>query len=245
MLYWISRDTEDDRPGQPTGILSNNIADCSRPKCAPETSLVAVAVMVSPSPVRPHSGSPDLGKTGEVAGGGGGRPRTRSRSRARTRSRTGSPRSRSDSGRRRSKRSRSSSRSRSRRSGGSRSRTGSRSRYRRRSRSPRRRSRSDRRRSRSRSASEEELEGQRLHVADLDSRASKWDLEEIFKRFGPVQEIWMAKSVPCFAFVVFKQKEDASEACRSVDGQDICGRRVRVTMARYRALLHGWMFSRE
>ena len=77
------------------------------------------------------------------------------------------------------------------------------------------------------------MEGQRLHVADLDSRASKWDLEEIFKRFGPVQEIWMAKSVPCFAFVVFKRKEDAYEACRAADGQDICGRRVRVTMARF------------
>ena len=76
------------------------------------------------------------------------------------------------------------------------------------------------------------MEGQRLHVADLDSRASKWDLEEIFKRFGPVLEIWMAKSVPCFAFVVFKRKEDAYEACRAADGQDICGRRVRVTMAR-------------
>ena len=69
-------------------------------------------------------------------------------------------------------------------------------------------------------------------MADLDSRASKWDLEEIFKRFGPVLEIWMAKSVPCFAFVVFKRKEDAYEACRAADGQDICGRRVRVTMAR-------------
>ena len=76
------------------------------------------------------------------------------------------------------------------------------------------------------------MEGQRLHVADLDSRASKWDLEDIFKRFGSIQEIWMAKSVPCFAFVVFKRKEDAYEACRAADGQDICGRRVRVTMAR-------------
>ena len=78
------------------------------------------------------------------------------------------------------------------------------------------------------------MEGQRLHVADLDSRASKWDLEEVFNKFGPLVEIWMAKSVPCFAFVVFKKKEDAYEACRAADGQDICGRRVRVTMARPR-----------
>ena len=78
------------------------------------------------------------------------------------------------------------------------------------------------------------MEGQRLHVADLDSSASKWDLEEVFNKFGPLVEIWMAKSVPCFAFVVFKKKEDAYEACRAADGQDICGRRVRVSMARPR-----------
>ena len=125
------------------------------------------------------------------------RPRTRSRSgspdarsRARTRSRTGSPRSRS--------------RSRS---------------YRRRSRSPRRYSRSPgRRSSRSRTPSPD-LDGNRLHVADLDSNASKRDLEECFMKFGPLIEIWMARSVPCFAFVVFKRKEDAFEACRAADGQ--------------------------
>ena len=140
------------------------------------------------------------------------RPRTRSRSgspdsrsRARTRSRTGSPRSRS--------------RSRS---------------YRRRSRSPRRYSRSPgRRSSRSRTPSPD-LDGNRLHVADLDSNASKRDLEECFMKFGPLIEIWMARSFPCFAFVVFKRKEDAYEACRAADGQDICGRRVRVTMAKPR-----------
>ena len=125
------------------------------------------------------------------------RPRTRSRSgspdsrsRARTRSRTGSPRSRS--------------RSRS---------------YRRRSRSPRRYSRSPgRRSSRSRTPSPD-LDGNRLHVADLDSNVSKRDLEECFLKFGPLIEIWMARSVPCFAFVVFKRKEDAFEACRAADGQ--------------------------
>ena len=38
-------------------------------------------------------------------------------------------------------------------------------------------------------------------------------------QFGPLIEIWMARSVPCFAFVVFKRKEDAFEACRAADGQ--------------------------
>lgn len=181
--------------------------------------------MASPSPVR----SPVRSPMRPSSAGGRGRAKTRSKSgspdwRARTRSRTGSPRS---------SRSRSRSRDRKRsRSPRRRSRS-----PRRRSRTPRRSSRSPRRRSRSRSRSRsgsEELEGQRLHVADLDSRASKWDLEEVFNKFGPLNEIWMAKSVPCFAFVVYKRREDAYEALRAADGQDICGRRVRVTMARPR-----------
>jgi len=92
---------------------------------------------------------------------------------------------------------------------------------------------SPRSRSRSRSGSEEQ-EGVRLHVADLDSAASKRDLEEVFSNFGPLQEIWMAKSVPCFAFIVYRRPGDALAACRDADGRAVCGRRVRVTMARPR-----------
>jgi len=133
----------------------------------------------------------------------------------------------------------------------SKSRSRSRSRPRRsRSRSPARRRRS-RSRTRSRSSSprrdrgfgggsnwsfedQSEDDGFRLHLADLDSQASKRDLEKLFGKYGPLREIWMARSVPCFAFVVFRYREDAEEAQRKVDGQEICSRRVRVTIARPR-----------
>lgn len=96
------------------------------------------------------------------------------------------------------------------------------------------RSRRDRRR-RSRSQSqEEEEEGHRLHVADLDSNASKRDLESLFGKYGSLIEVWMARSVPCFAFVVFKHREEALEACHAADGVEIRGRRVRVTVAKPR-----------
>lgn len=77
-------------------------------------------------------------------------------------------------------------------------------------------------------------DGYRLHVADLDSQASKRDLEKLFGKYGPLKEIWMARSVPCFAFVVFRHREDAEEAQRKVDGQEVCSRRVRVTIAKPR-----------
>lgn len=178
------------------------------------------AVASAPAPLTAEvsslapSATPTIrGKSRSRSASGGDRARTRSKSgspdsRARTRSRTGSPRSRSRS---RSKPRRSRSRSRPRRS-----------------RSPRRHSRSPTR------SPTPDMDGMRLHVADLDSNASKRDIEATFTKFGPVEEIWMARSVPCFAFVVFKNKEDAYEACRAADGLDICGRRVRVTMARPR-----------
>jgi len=144
----------------------------------------------------------------------------------------------------------------------SRSRSRSRSRKRSRSNSPRRRggrrSRSRSPRSRSRSYSprgggrggggrgddrggrdwnfddQSSDDGYRLHVADLDSQASKRDLEKLFGKYGPLKEIWMARSVPCFAFVVYRYREDAEEAQRKVDGIEVCSRRVRVTIARPR-----------
>lgn len=131
--------------------------------------------------------------------------------------------------------------------GRDRSKSRSRSRSRRRSRSPRRTRRS-RSRSRSRSASrsrfgggsdwsfedQNEDDGFRLHVADLDSQASKRDLEKLFGKYGPLREIWMARSVPCFAFVVFRYREDAEEAQRKADGSEVSSRRIRVTIARPR-----------
>ena len=95
-------------------------------------------------------------------------------------------------------------------SSGSKSR--SRSRSRRRSRSPRRR------RQRSRSASGDR-EGVRVHVSDLPVTCSQKELENTFEKFGPITEVWKTNSTPCFAFVVFQHKDDASEAIRGINGQ--------------------------
>ena len=59
--------------------------------------------------------------------------------------------------------------------------------------------------------------------------------EKTFGRYGPLREIWMARTVPCFAFVVYRYKDDAEDACAGADGKEICQRRIRVTVARPRA----------
>merc|ERR1712059_50326 len=130
----------------------------------------------------------------------------------------------------------------------SRSKSKSRSQGRRRSRSPSRkrsgsrRARSSsrrRRRSRTRSRSgkrrsPENEDGFRIHVADLTEECRKKDLERIFMKFGPLKEIWLASYAPFYAFVVFRNRIDAQDACKRSDGSSIAGRRIRVSLARPR-----------
>jgi len=187
---------------------------------------------------RPARGEPSDKKERDSDGGKDGNDREGDSKRKRRHS-SGSSRG----GRRRRSRSRSGSRDRKR----SRSKSKSRSPARR---SRRSRSRDSRSRSRSRSEGprrgggqggtdwsfddHNDEDGYRLHVADLDSNAGKRDLEKLFGKYGPLKEIWMARSVPCFAFVVFRYREDAEESQRKADGSEVCGRRIRVTVARPR-----------
>ncbi|CAI9744134.1 arginine-rich splicing factor 7-like [Octopus vulgaris] len=86
-------------------------------------------------------------------------------------------------------------------------------------------------RSRSRSPSED---GVRVHVADLGEDPSKRELECVFEKFGKLLEVWVAKSPPCFAFIVYKYREDADAAIKEMDGKLLSGGRIRVSLARPR-----------
>jgi len=82
----------------------------------------------------------------------------------------------------------------------------------------RHRSRSGRRKQRSRSGSGDR-DSVRVHVSDLPVDCSTQDLEKTFEKFGPLIEVWKTNSTPCFAFVVFRHKDDAEEAIRGLNGQ--------------------------
>jgi RNA recognition motif-containing protein len=79
-----------------------------------------------------------------------------------------------------------------------------------------------------------DTEGYRLHVGELDPEAKRHSLQRLFGKYGPLKEIWMAKSVPCFAFVVYKYREDAEDAQIKTDAVEVCGRKIRVTFAKPR-----------
>lgn len=94
-------------------------------------------------------------------------------------------------------------------------------------------------RSRSYSRSMSPEEGYRVHVADLGMDPSKSEIERAFTKFGPILEVWVARNPPCFAFVVYKYREDAERSVQDMDGRqvvDIINRQVYI----YRMV---WFYS--
>lgn len=72
-------------------------------------------------------------------------------------------------------------------------------------------------RSRSRSVSSD-IDGYRLHIADIGDNVRKSELEKYFAQFGVLKELWMTNSSPCFGFAVYKEKKSASAALKEADG---------------------------
>ncbi|KAG5872436.1 hypothetical protein JTB14_029438 [Gonioctena quinquepunctata] len=57
------------------------------------------------------------------------------------------------------------------------------------------------------------------------------EIEDAFKYYGPLRNVWVARNPPGFAFVEFEDSRDAEDAIRGLDGRTICGRRARVEMS--------------
>ena len=75
--------------------------------------------------------------------------------------------------------------------------------------------------SRDRSREKMEDEGFRVHVADLGVDCSQRELEKAFDKFGDLKEVWLARNPPCFAFVVYKHKNDAEDSIKEMNGRYI------------------------
>ncbi|XP_072386783.1 serine/arginine-rich splicing factor 7-like isoform X2 [Diabrotica undecimpunctata] len=85
----------------------------------------------------------------------------------------------------------------------------------------------------------------KVYVGDLGNSASKQEIEDAFKYYGPLRNVWVARNPPGFAFVEFEDARDAEDAIRGLDGhrigshrvrvekygRTICGRRARVEMS--------------
>lgn len=73
--------------------------------------------------------------------------------------------------------------------------------------------------------------GCKVYIGGLDRYASKDDIEYAFERYGKLNNVFVARNPPGFAFVEFSDPQDAKDAVRALDGRSVCGSRVRVEIS--------------
>ena len=55
----------------------------------------------------------------------------------------------------------------------------------------------------------------------MQSHVEERDLEDVFGKFGRIENIWIARKPPGFAFVNFEDSRDAEDAQRDIDGREV------------------------
>ncbi|NIZ41086.1 RNA-binding protein [Entomospira nematocerorum] len=78
--------------------------------------------------------------------------------------------------------------------------------------------------------------GSKVYVGNINYRTSDEALRQIFTEYGSVESVHLAKDRESgrfrgFAFIEMGSSEEASQAIRALDGQEIDGRQLRVKEA--------------
>ncbi|XP_071691010.1 serine/arginine-rich splicing factor RSZ21-like [Rutidosis leptorrhynchoides] len=60
----------------------------------------------------------------------------------------------------------------------------------------------------------------RVYVGNLDPRVSERELEDEFRVYGVLKNVWVARRPPGYAFVEFDDRRDALDAIRDLDGKN-------------------------
>ena len=66
----------------------------------------------------------------------------------------------------------------------------------------------------------------KIYIGGLKDDANRYDIEDVFVKYGPVRDVWVARKPPGFAFVEMEDPRDAEDAARGLDGSRICGARL-------------------
>jgi len=75
----------------------------------------------------------------------------------------------------------------------------------------------------------------RLYLGSLPLTMDRDAVEQEFKVYGPVQNVWIAKNPPGFGFVEMDNERDAAAALKGMDGREFNGQRMRVEFAKPRS----------
>ena len=60
-----------------------------------------------------------------------------------------------------------------------------------------------------------------MYVGNLGNNASKSELDEEFGYYGRIVSVWVARSPPGFAYIIFEDSQDARDAVRGLDGKSV------------------------
>jgi len=58
----------------------------------------------------------------------------------------------------------------------------------------------------------------KVYIGNLKSNANKYEIEDLFTKYGPLKNIWIARNPPGFAFIEYEDPRDAEDAVRGLDG---------------------------
>ncbi|VEL25967.1 unnamed protein product [Protopolystoma xenopodis] len=81
----------------------------------------------------------------------------------------------------------------------------------------------------------------KIYVGDLPREASEREIEQAFRSYGKLRNVWVARNPPGFAFVEFDDATDARDAVRDLDGTIICGVRARVELSTGKSRPKPWL----
>uniref|UniRef100_A0AC34FJ35 RRM domain-containing protein n=1 Tax=Panagrolaimus sp. ES5 TaxID=591445 RepID=A0AC34FJ35_9BILA len=71
----------------------------------------------------------------------------------------------------------------------------------------------------------------KVYVGGLPDNARQEEVEDMFRRYGRIRKIWVARRPPGFGFVEFEDVRDAEDAVRALDGTKVGGQRIKVELS--------------
>ncbi|KAF5401839.1 Serine and arginine rich splicing factor 3 [Paragonimus heterotremus] len=83
--------------------------------------------------------------------------------------------------------------------------------------------------------------GTKVYIGDLPREASEREIEKVFREYGRLKNVWVARNPPGFAFVEFEDLADAQDAVRELDGTVMCGVRARVELSSGKSRQKPWL----
>ena len=72
----------------------------------------------------------------------------------------------------------------------------------------------------------------KLYVGDLRIDVTREEVEAEFDKIGVLNDVWLARNPPGFAFVDFQESRDAARAVRVLDGAHVLGTKIKVQFAK-------------